>query len=92
MDRGVNEIEPAGQSAQPIGGEIESGQPAGGPNDLGQKAHEAIGEFETQDAMGAGIDAFAQGLRRDDCPYPAESEHAKQWEQGWDRQRLTARL
>lgn len=31
-----------------------------------------------------GLDAFGRGVPRQDCPYPAGSEEAEEWEEGWD--------
>ncbi len=32
-----------------------------------------------------GLDAFGRGVARQDCPYPAGSEEAEEWEEGWDQ-------
>lgn len=86
MDRSVNNSQPAGQATQAIPGEIVSGQPAGGPDNLVQKARDDADETETQDPLGAGIDAYERGETRDACPYGEGSDEATLWQAGWDRQ------
>jgi ribosome modulation factor len=85
-DNAVNRTGAAGQSTQDIPGEIESGQPAGGPDDLAPKSWEHEPEDDSpRDPLGAGIDAFANGRSREDCPYPEGSPDADQWHEGYDR-------
>ena len=32
----------------------------------------------------AGADAYGQGIARDDCPHPADSDEREVWQDGWD--------
>lgn len=85
-DNAVNRTGAAGQSTQDIDGAIESGQPAGGPDDLAVKSREHEAEDKApQDPFGAGIDAQANGLMREDCPYADGSKEASQWLEGYER-------
>jgi ribosome modulation factor len=32
----------------------------------------------------AGADSFAQGWKREDCPYPPDAGEREEWLRGWD--------
>lgn len=85
-NRDINEATAGAQAVNPSMGVPESGMPAGGPGDLATRAQHEAGEKreEPQDPFGAGIDARANGVMLEDCPYPAESEEGRIWQDGWN--------
>ena len=40
--------------------------------------------WEPTDAYNEGLDAFARGVPRSDCPYPQGSDEREIWLGGWD--------
>jgi ribosome modulation factor len=36
-------------------------------------------------AVSAGADSFLQGIPRENCPYPPDTDEREEWLRGWDR-------
>jgi ribosome modulation factor len=40
---------------------------------------------KSKSAFEEGVDAFACGKNREDCPYPTEDDRRRLWLEGWDK-------
>ncbi|WP_442755091.1 ribosome modulation factor [Methylocystis sp. JAN1] len=39
---------------------------------------------KSESAFAEGVDAFARGKSRAECPYPSEDDRQKLWLEGWE--------